>query len=71
MLAKAQCHYRRNSKTMLVRVFCNEWAFYFRRDLWNAFYNLRREPIQTHLTFHRRLSDFKQEPIRFSGEILN
>lgn len=56
---------------MLVRVFCNEWAFYFRRDLWNAFYNLRREPIQTHLTFHRRLSDFKQEPIRFSGEILN
>jgi len=55
---------------MLVRVFCNEREFSFRRDLWNAFDDLKREPIEAHLTFDRRLSDFTQEPIRFSEEIL-
>ena len=53
---------------MLVRVSCNEWAFSFRRDLWNAFYNLKREPIQAHLTLigaclilHKNQSDLAGE----------
>ena len=44
--------------------------FYFRRDLWSAFYYMRRETIQAHPTFYRHL-DFTGEAIRFSGESSN
>lgn len=54
-----------------MRLPCIDWTFYFRRELWNAFYYLSREPIQATLTFHLDLSDFTQEPITFNGEILS
>ena len=48
-----------------MRLPCIDWTFYFRRELWNAFYYLSRETIQATLTFHLDLSDFTQEPITF------